>query len=43
MGPIIASVLLIVEAVIALGVLLSIPTALGYGALTALQRLDRRS
>ena len=37
-GLIIASILLIVEAVIALGVLLSIPTALGYGALSALQR-----
>ena len=42
MSPVIASILLIVEAVIALGVLLSIPTALGYGALSALQRLERR-
>jgi hypothetical protein len=43
MSPVIASVILIVEAIIALGVLLAIPTALGYGALSALQRLERRS
>lgn len=40
MSPVIASIVLIVEAAIALGVLLSIPTVLGYGAFNALQRRD---
>jgi hypothetical protein len=37
MAPILASIVLIVEAVIALGILLAIPVALGYGAFSALQ------
>jgi len=43
MSPILASIILVVEAVIALGILISIPAALGYGAYTALQRRSERS
>lgn len=42
MAPILASIVLIVEAVIALGVLLVIPAALGYGAFSALQHRENR-
>lgn len=42
MGPILASILLIVEAVIALGMLLAIPVAIGYGAFSARQRRETR-
>ena len=42
MAPILASILLIVEAVIALGMLLAIPAAIGYGAFFALQRRETR-
>lgn len=37
MAPILASLILIVEAAIALGILLAIPIALSYGAFSALQ------
>lgn len=42
MAAILASIVLIVEAMIALGILLSIPVALGYGAFSALQRRQHR-
>jgi hypothetical protein len=37
MSPVIASIILIVEALIAVGILLAAPTALGYGVYRALR------
>jgi hypothetical protein len=42
MTAILASVLLVVEATIALGILLAIPIAVGYAALSVLQRREQR-
>lgn len=41
MSPVIGSIVLIVEAVVALGILLAIPAAIGYGAFAFLQRRDQ--
>lgn len=42
MAPLLASMILIVEATIALGVLLAVPAALGYGAYAVVQRRSER-
>ncbi|WP_462322069.1 hypothetical protein [Halochromatium sp.] len=42
MAPILASIVLVVEATIALGILLAIPLAVGYGAFSMLQRREDR-
>jgi|GEM_PF-2909082 len=43
MAPILASLILILEAAIALGILLAIPVALSYGAISAFQRREHGS
>ncbi|MEA3640916.1 MAG: hypothetical protein VBE63_13355 [Lamprobacter sp.] len=42
MAPILASIFLILEATIALVILLAIPVTLGYGAFSALQHREHR-
>lgn len=42
MAPILASIVLVLEATIALGILLAIPLAVGYGAFSMFQRREDR-